>query len=185
MIIDYIQPDAKFFFSFQCPYSYLSWELLRKKMENCSGKIAPIGLSVMGSPLTSYLEFWSEMRWQKLATYGKELGIIIKKPAVYYDSSLANSFVNLNNSKHIEPYISCLFKAVFADNINISNSQTLFDYLNKNGVSCDLNHDNNPAPIDSVVKELRMLPTIKVSNDDLIGLVTESVFSRMLKHHLD
>jgi 2-hydroxychromene-2-carboxylate isomerase len=185
MIIDYIKPDAEFFFSFHCPYSYLSWELLRKKMKNCSGKLSPIGLSTAGSSLTTYRELWSESRWQKLAMYGRELDIIIKRPTVYYDSSVANNYINSSNSKFLEQYISCIFKAVFTDNIDISNNQTLFDYLNKNSVNSNLNLVNNSSPIESVDSELRMLPTIKVSNDNLIGLITESIFSRMLKHHLD
>lgn len=200
MKIDFKKPDTVFYFSFQCPYSYLSWELLKKKMANCNTRFKPIELSsnkALNSSF-SFQEYWGENRWAKISSYAKELGISIKSPSILPDCSLSGSLVCEKNILLVEQIISAVFKAIFSDGSDVSKEKNLLKSLKANGLSdamlkdlvyatneSDLTEEDQKKALIWENKKIRMLPTIEIGNDFHVGLLKENIYKKMLSHQLE
>ncbi len=191
--------NLEFYFSFLCPYSYLTWELLKEKLKDTEHHLKPIVLPMLSDShrVDSYYDNWSDERWLQIANYGKELDLTIRKPAGKLDCSVASSLVCMENDFLCELIISAVFKGVFNDGIDISNNQELLDFMLENNFTekliKNLNYEKDFTCLQEkkaqkleIIKEnsIRMLPTLKVGNEHFMGLITSEIFDKTIKQRL-
>ena len=127
MIIDFKEPDIKFYFSFQCPYSFMAWEILSKILNKKNIKIAPIeiGNSPQGNTKYHFREIWGKPRWERLIKDADELGLKILQPKDYVSSLPATRAIEEYSKDNIFDYITSIFRAVFVTQVNISHVNSL------------------------------------------------------------
>ena len=112
MKIDKTNPDLTFYFSFQCPYSYMVWHLLLKLLKNSELTVAPIeiGYSSLGNTKYHFREIWSEERWARLIEDAKKLGLRMSQPSKYVSGLQAARALEVYNGSEIVDYISSVFR---------------------------------------------------------------------------
>lgn len=191
--------NVEFFFSFLCPYSYLTWEVLKKELKDSTQHIKPVVLPMVNDErrIDSYYGKWSDERWAEIADMGKELGLTITKPQVTIDCSVASSLICLENDFLCEQIISAVFKGVFEDGMNISNDNELLDSLRKYDFTekliNNLSYQKDKAPLEKIkarkleiIKshKIRMFPTLRIDNEYFIGLITTDIFKKSILQRL-
>lgn len=197
MIISFDSSDINFYFSFQCPYSYLTWVKLcnnLKDVDNVKVKPINIGLNPPNKNF-SYMECWGGERWLRLSNEAKQLGIIINKPLEIVSEEHTARSVESYGPANAEYYISTIFKAVFSNNLNIAITPTLRYFLQSEGNDSEVlvNACNDPNTLKTynenielwTKKRIRTLPTIEFSNERLAGFITNIQIEYVLRSITD
>lgn len=192
--------NVEFFFSFLCPYSYLTWEVLKKELKDSTQHIKPVVLPMLCGvepKIDSFYAKWGDERWAKIAAYGKELGLDIKRPTAPVDCGVASSLICLENDFLCEQLISAVFEAVFTDGANISKDSELLDSLREHDFTekliNNLAYQKDEATLQEskqrkleIIKahKLRMLPTLRINDEYFMGFITPEVFQRSILQRL-
>lgn len=197
MNIDFNNPDIKFFFSFQCPYSYMTWELLKKLLKTSNASILPIevGLFPTGNTKFHFRDVWAEPRWQRLIADAAKLDLIISKPINYVSGTNAASAIEAYGKANAEDYISSVFRGVFLARIDISLPNSLRMHLQSDGLDSSI----FAAAIDNATslkaaqeqqllwgsKRLRQVPTIEYDEERYSGFMDTIGLERYLRSILE
>ncbi len=197
MKIDKTNPDLTFYFSFQCPYSYMVWHLLLKLLKNSELTVAPIeiGYSSLGNTKYHFREIWSEERWARLIEDAKKLGLRMSQPSKYVSGLQAARALEVYNGSEIVDYISSVFRGVFFTGTDISQVNALRIHLQSEGVdssgfSAALETPSTlKAAEDNQLlwghKRIRTVPTLEFESERYSGFVEESGLERYLRAILD
>ena len=197
MILTFDSGDINFYFSFQDPYSYLAWVLLRKSLENLDTiKVKPINIGLNpASNNFSYRNYWGGMRWLRLAKEAKLLGITINKPLEIVSEDLTARCIQDYGVSGSEYYITSIFKAEFANNTNISIAHILRYFLQSEGNDSEvlMKASNDQKTLDAYKeqinlwwkKRIRTIPTIEVGNERLSGFITQKQLDALLRSLTD
>ncbi|MBF0499682.1 MAG: DsbA family protein [Candidatus Riflebacteria bacterium] len=171
------EEQIRFYFDFLCPYSYIGWLHFKQAL---SGKGLSTVFHAVGSKGDS-ARFDAPSRWEKLTSRGKKLGVSINKPRSGIDSAAARRGMACCTDITREVYIDAVFRAVFQENVDISNGQTLIDFLQKEGVDHaplqkalddpqSLKFADDAASLWET-RHLELLPTIEIGEDRYAGII--------------
>jgi 2-hydroxychromene-2-carboxylate isomerase len=197
MIIDFKEPDIKFYFSFQCPYSFMAWEILSKILNKKNIKIAPIeiGNSPQGNTKYHFREIWGKPRWERLIKDADELGLKILQPKDYVSSLPATRAIEEYSKDNIFDYITSIFRAVFVTQVNISHVNSLRLHLQSEGLDSSIFADAQEKPETLALakanqllwghERIRTIPTIQLEDERYSGLIDENGLTRFLRSILD
>jgi 2-hydroxychromene-2-carboxylate isomerase len=197
MKIDKKNPDLTFYFSFQCPYSYMVWHLLIKMLKKSELTVAPIeiGNSSPGNTKYHFREIWSDERWARLIEDGKKLGLRINQPSKYVSALQASRALEVYEGVEIIDYITSVFRGVFFTGVDISQANALRVHLQSEGIdssgfSAAL---ETPSTLKAAEENLllwghnriRTVPTLEFENERYSGFIEESGLERYLRAILD
>ena len=198
MKIDFNNYNVEFYFSFRNPYSYLAWTMLKKLMQDKKDALKPIEISAVNlDPKASYRPFWSDLRWKnRIAMHAKEAGIIINPVKELFGCSNAVGALKQENVDLLEKFITCVFKAEFEKQINVSDFDKMHSFLVSEGFTQEEASKLLSTPInnDEYVKEandiwqkehIRMLPTLKIKNDIFVGYCSLNNYLRLVSPLID
>ncbi len=197
MNITFNNADIRFYFSFQCPYSYISWELMKTILKDAKLTVQPIniGLNPPGNSKFHFREIWSEKRWQRLIADAKALEIPMSKPEKYVSDLTSARAIELYGPYNAEDYISSIFKGFFVNGVDISAPSALKYHLQADGIDSSI----FSAAIEDVATEkafneqtllwghhrIRTIPTIECQDDRICGLIEKSPLERHLRSIMD
>ncbi|MGM0598512.1 MAG: DsbA family protein [Candidatus Rifleibacteriota bacterium] len=193
MQIDFSNPDLLFYFSFQCPYSYMAWEILKNLLAKESVKVAPIeiGLFPPGNNSLHYRKKWGKNRWERLTEDAAKLGLKLKKPEAYVSELYVSSAVEAYDSSSAIDYISSVFRAFFAAEINISAPKSLKVHLQSEGI--DTNIFSEATADKKLTKKaeekqllwgtrrIRQVPTVEYNDERYSGFIDKGGIERFLR----
>lgn len=184
MRIAFEKENLRFYFSFQCPYSYLVWEQLCRLLNNNDQiKINPIsiGINPPNNFKFNHIELWNSAHWEKLAKDAEQLGIELKKPQKFVSEAEVACAIKLYGAVGAEAYISSIFKAVFCENLDISVPSSLRYLLQSEGVDSSIlikafeNHHlgENFENLNNIwgSKRIRALPTLESTESRSSGFL--------------
>lgn len=193
MKLSFENSNINFYFSFQCPYSYIVWKTLCDLLQNnkdISVNPINIGLNPNGNKY-SFRELWDGQRWLKLSNEAKTKGIIISKPLKIVSENLAARCIKNYGVSSAEYYISTIFKAVFTSGIDISIPSNLRYFLqsegNESSILSDAANDNETLTEYEKqtdlwgIKRIRLTPTIELGNERLSGLINKLQLENLLR----
>jgi len=197
MKIDFVNPDLKFYFSFQCPYSYIAWTVLNKIVGETSIKVAPIeiGLEPSGKVRYHFRDLWSDERWEKLAEDASKLSIQLTRPTKIVSAISASRALQYFPLDETAAYVSSVFRAVFLTGIDISNKNKLRMHLQSESLDSSKFDDaqNDPSTLKRAEEQLltwghervRMLPTLDNKGERYSGLIDAYGLERYIQDLLD
>lgn len=193
MNIDFKKPEISFYFSFQCPYSYIAWEVLKNLLKQSKVNVAPIeiGLLPPGNTVYHFPELWGTPRWERLSDEAKKLNITINRPEKYVSAIGAAQAIEAYGSTSACDYINSVFRAVFTSRIDISISAILKQHLQTEGIDSSIYADcqNRPEAAKRATEQLllwgqkriRMLPTVEYEDERYSGLIDHYSLERHLR----
>ena len=198
MKISFDKSDINFYFSFQCPYSFIAWKLLCEILKN-NEKITlnpiNVGIAVDGWNRYSFMNLWGGERWLRLTREAKAVGIDISKPLNIVSEEMVARAIESYDASGAEYYISSVFKAEFISNIDISISNILRYYLQGEGNDSEifiqaLEDENTLIKYKNNIdlwgkKRIRLLPTIEIGKDRISGLVKQRQIEDFLRPLLE
>jgi 2-hydroxychromene-2-carboxylate isomerase len=197
MNIDFNEPTIKFYFSFQCPYSYMTWELLKELLQDSSYSIAPIevGLFPSGKTKFHFRDLWGKPRWERLINDAKQLGLKISQPTSYVSSLTSARGIKSYGKANAGDYISSVFRAVFVAGIDISLTSSLRLHLQSEGIDSSVLAEalEKPETEKEVneqfsfwgTKRLRQLPTLEYDEERYSGFMDKYGLKRFLSTIVD
>lgn len=197
MNISFNQPDIKFYFSFQCPYSYIAWEILKKLLKGSRVTIMPveIGLFPTGSTKFHYRELWSDPRWNRLVSDAKQIGLTINKPEKYVSGLNASRAIEAYGATNASDYITSVFKGFFTNRVDISLPTSLKMHLQSEGIDSGIlskaiedKETEKKAQADLLLwghDRIRMVPTIELDGERYSGFTDEASLDRFLRSVID
>lgn len=197
MNIEFFKPDLRFYFSFQCPYSYMAWEILKKLLKNSSSTIAPIevGLFPTGTTKFHFREIWGEPRWNRLIEDAAKLGLRINAPTKYVSALNASRAIIAYGKANAEDYITSVFRAVFLTRTDISLPNSLRMHLQSEGLDSSVFATAiEDASTEKLAKEqqlfwgsrrLREVPVLEYDDERYSGYMEQSGLERYLRAILD
>ena len=190
--------DINFYFSFQCPYSYLAWKQicdLLKDNDKITLNPINIGINPPSNNSFTYREYWGKPRWERIAKEANNLNIIIEEPEKIVSEEVAARAITSSEKSGVEYYISTIFKAVFSKKQDISISTLLRYYLQSEGIDSEIivNASKEALTTDTYNKQtelwtqkrIRVLPTIEVQNERLAGFVTKRQIENLFRSIID
>ena len=190
--------DVKFYFSFQCPYSFLAWKQICeifKDNDKVTVKPINIGLNLQNNSSYSYREFWGKERWDRIIKEANNLGIVINKPLKFVSEDLAARCIQSYDIVSVEYYISSIFKAVFTSNLDISITSSLRYFLQSEGndseIIVEASKDSETLQKYQEQTELwrknriRVIPTVEVETDRVAGYITRRQFESLFRSLTD
>jgi 2-hydroxychromene-2-carboxylate isomerase len=197
MQIDFSNPDLLFYFSFQCPYSYMTWEILKKILAKQAVKISPIniGLFPPGNNSLHYRKKWGENRWNRLKTDADKMDLKLEKPNGYVSELYAASPVEVFGKTNAIDYISSVFRAFFVAKVNISAPRSLKVHLQSEGI--DTNIFSETISDEKMIKNaeekqllwgskrIRQVPTVEYNNERYSGFIDRGGMERFLRGLID
>lgn len=197
MNITFNNPDIKFYFSFQCPYCYTAWELLRAVLKNARLTLQPIGIGLnpQGNTKYHFRDIWSSQRWKRIIEEAAPLKLTISQPGKYVSDANAVRAIESYGSLNAEDYISSVFRAFFSARLDISIPTSLRLHLQSDGLDSSI----LAAALDDPKTEkqvsdqfflwgherIRMLPTIECGDERFCGLVDKHGIERLLRSVLE
>ncbi len=185
MKIDYNNKDITFYFSFQCPYSYMSWVILQQVLKKQDIKIAPIeiGNEPTGSTKYHFRETWGKERWARIIEDAARLNIRISQPEKYVSSFYASRGMSAYTGKDLVDYITSIFRAVFLARVDISMTTSLRMHLQSEGIdSAKFATAIEDPSTEKLAKEnlllwghnrIRTIPAIEYEKERLSGLINK------------
>jgi len=188
MKINFDSPDLKFFFSFQCPYSYIAWNVISKVLDKTSVTLAPINVGYMppGNLKYHFRDIWSDERWAKLSGDANKLLLKMSKPEKFVSELSVSRAISNYAADEISEYISSVFSAVFFTGAGISSNSKLRMHLQSESVDSspfdDAQHDESTlAKAEEQLmiwghERLRIVPTIDNKGERYAGLIDASGF---------
>ena len=198
MKVSFENSNINFYFSFQCPYSYLAWiQLCKILKDNNKVSLNPIdvGIDSVGNNKYSYRDLWGGERWLRLSNEARKLGVSLSKPVKIVSENLTARSLEQFGSAGAEYYISSIFKAVFSTNIDISITSTLRYFLQSEGNDSELIvkacEDENTlikakANMDFWTKKrIRLLPTIEIGSERIAGFINKKQIEDLLRSIID
>ncbi len=196
MNIDFNNPTIKFYFSFQCPYSYMAWEMLKSLLSN-KVKVAPIeiGLFPQSTSKYNYQDIWAEPRWNRLVKDAAKLNLKITPPEKYVSGiTAARAIEDYGNINAID-YITSVFRGVFFSRIDISLQNSLRLHLQSEGIdssvlSAALDRPETEKRANEQLllwghERIRTLPTIELGDERYCGFIDKPGLERFLRSELD
>ncbi|MBU1107482.1 MAG: DsbA family protein [Candidatus Riflebacteria bacterium] len=196
MIIDFKNPTIKFYFSFQCPYSYMAWEMLKKLLSD-KVSLAPIEIGLI-PPSTSkfhYREIWAEPRWNRLVKDAEKINIRISQPDKYASGINAARAIEAYGSSNAKDYITSVFQAVFFRHLDISLQNSLRQHLQSEGIDSSVlsaaleDPETEKKANDQLLlwghERIRMVPSIELDEERYCGFIDQSGLERFLRSVLD
>lgn len=196
MNIDFTNPTIKFYFSFQCPYSYMTWEMLKSLLSN-KVKVAPIeiGLFPQGTSKYNYQDIWAEPRWNRLVKDAASLNIKITPPDKYVSGITATRAIEDYGNIAAIDYITSVFRGVFFSRIDISIQSSLRLHLQSEGIDSSILSASLEKPEtekkanDQLLlwghERIRMLPTVELGDERYCGFIDKPGLERFLRSELD
>lgn len=197
MNITFNNPDIKFYFSFQCPYSYIAWELLRALLKQSRLTLQPIeiGLNPPGNTKYHFREIWSEQRWNRIIADAAAVGLKISRPERYVNGIPATRAIEAYGPLNAEDYITSIFRGFFCARVDISIPTSLRLHLQSEGLDSSilagaLDDPKTEARANELTmlwghERVRMLPTIECGEERFCGLIDKSGLERHLRAILD
>ena len=198
MKVSFENSNINFYFSFQCPYSYLAWIQLSKILkDNNKVSLKPInvGIEPIGNNRYSYRDLWGGERWLRLSNEARKFGVSLSKPVKIVSENLTSRSLEYFGPSGAEYYISSIFKAVFSSNLDISITSTLRYFLQSEGNDSELivkacEDDNSlvkaKANIDLWCKKrIRLLPTIEIGSERIAGFINNKQIEDLLRLIID
>lgn len=197
MNITFKNADIRFYFSFQCPYSYMAWEILKGILKNSKVTVQPIeiGLNPPGNTKFHFREIWGEPRWKRLIADAALVGIKISRPPQYVSGINAARAIEDYGQTNACDYITSVFRAVFLAGIDISIPTSLRLHLQSEGLDSSILAAaiENPATGTKAEEQallwghdrIRMLPTIEAGGERYCGFTDRSGLERHLRSILD
>jgi 2-hydroxychromene-2-carboxylate isomerase len=197
MVINFKNPDIKFYFSFQCPYSYVAWEMLKKLLKDSRLSLAPIetGLNPPGNTKFHFREIWGEPRWQRLIRDAEKEGLKISQPARYVSAVNAVRAIEAVGNANCPDYISSVFRAVFLARIDISLPTSLRLHLQSEGLDSSVLAAAMDDPVTEKKAEnqqllwgherIRVVPTIELDGERYSGYIDRPGLERFLRAVVD
>ncbi len=197
MNIDFANPEIRFYFSFQCPYSFMAWEILKSLFKTSKVSIAPIetGLFPTGNTKYHFREIWGEPRWKRLIEDARSCGLNISIPDKYVSSINASRAIESFGAANVSDYITSVFRAVFMSRIEISLPNSLRLHLQSEGIDSSIfaaaleDPDTEKKALDNTLlwghKRIRMIPTIELEDERLSGFIDKGSLERFLRGVLD
>lgn len=197
MNIDFVNPEIKFYFSFQCPYSFMAWEMMKSLFKSSKVPIAPIevGLFPTGNTKYHFREIWAEPRWKRLVEDAKSCGLTISRPEKYVSSINASRAIEAFGAANAPDYISSVFRAVFVARVEISLVNPLRLHLQSDGIDSSIfaaaleNPETEKKAVSNTLlwghNRIRMLPTIEFEDERLSGFIDKGSLERFLRAVLD
>lgn len=190
--------DINFYFSFQCPYSYIVWKhLLSVLKDNDKITVNPIniGITPPSNNSFSFREFWGKERWERISKEADALGIVINNPSEIVSEDLAARCIQCYEEGSVEYYINSVFKAVFQNKIDISITNTLRYFLQSEGNDSEIliKASKDSETLEKYKeqtelwskKRIRVLPTIEVDNERIAGFITKRPIENIIHTILD
>ncbi len=196
MNIDFKKPTIKFYFSFQCPYSYMTWEMLKVLLGN-KVSVAPIeiGLFPQSTSKYNYQDIWGEPRWNRLVKDAAKLNLKITPPGKYVSGITATRAIEAYGSMNAIDYITSVFRGVFFSRIDISRQNSLRLHLQSEGIDSSVLASalDNPATEKKANDQqllwgherIRMLPTVELGDERYSGFIDKPGLERFLRAELD
>ena len=196
MNIAFNKPNIKFYFSFQCPYSYMTWEMLKSMLSN-KVSIAPIeiGLFPQGTSKYNYQDIWAEPRWNRLVKDAAKLNLKITPPAKYVSGITAARAIEAYGNINAIDYVTSVFRGVFFSRIDISIQSSLRLHLQSEGIDSSILSSavDNPATEKKANDQLllwgheriRMLPAVELGDERYCGFIDKPGLERFLRSELD
>ncbi|EKD82468.1 MAG: hypothetical protein ACD_39C01278G0005 [uncultured bacterium] len=196
MNIDFQKPTIKFYFSFQCPYSYMTWEMLKKLLSN-KVSLAPIeiGLFPQSTSKFHYQDIWGEPRWNRLVKDAAKINLKISPPEKYVSSITAARAIEFYGNIGAKDYITSVFRAVFFSRVDISLPNSLRLHLQSEGIDSSILSAaiDNPATEKKANDQLllwgheriRMVPTVALAEERYCGFIDQPGLERFLRSELD
>ncbi len=197
MNIDFLKPSLRFYFSFQCPYSYIAWEILKKLLKKSTIAVCPIevGICPTGNTKFHFREVWGEDRWQRLIEDGAKLGIRITRITRYVSGINAARALESYGKSNAEDYITSVFRAVFLTGIDISLPTTLRMHLQSEGLDSSIFAQAVEDPRTERmaleqqllwgIRRLREVPVVELEDERYSGYIEQSGLERFLRTILD
>ncbi len=197
MNITFKNPDIKFYFSFQCPYSYIAWELLRSLLKQSRLTLQPIeiGLNPPGNTKYHFREIWSEQRWSRIIADAAAVGLKISCPERYVSGIPAARAIEAYGNLNAEDYITSIFRGFFCARVDISIPTSLRLHLQSEGLDSSILAAALEDPTTEVKAiertmlwghdRVRMLPTIECGEERFCGLIDKAGLERHLRAILD
>ncbi|NLI76910.1 MAG: hypothetical protein GX442_10775 [Candidatus Riflebacteria bacterium] len=126
----------RFYFDFQCPYSYLGWELLHAHLreKDFPVEMLAIGANPPANPALLGRSLWSEKRWQAIGEHGKAIGLTIRRPPAELTTNYPQQALPYYDGIGMREFVSAVFKGIFALGLDFSNTLTLQNHLQSEGV---------------------------------------------------
>lgn len=196
MNIDFQKPRIKFYFSFQCPYSYMTWEMLKKLLDN-KVSVAPIEIGLFPQSTSKYhfQDIWAEPRWNRLVNDAAKINLKITPPTRYVSAVNATRGIEYYGNLDAIDYITSVFRAVFFSRVDISAPNSLKLHLQSEGLDSSVLSAALDSPgtekkaNDQLMlwghKRVRMLPTVEVEDERYCGFIDQSGLERFLRSELD
>ena len=196
MNIDFKNPVIKFYFSFQCPYSYMTWEML-KKLLSSKVSLAPIeiGLFPPGTSKFHFREIWGEPRWNRLVNDAEKINVRVSQPDKYVSGITAARAIEAYGQESAKDYITSVFHAVFFRHLDISLPNSLRLHLQSEGIDSSIlsaaieNPETEKKANDQLLlwghERIRMVPTIELDEERYCGFIDQSGLERFLRAVLD
>ncbi|MDD3149120.1 MAG: DsbA family protein [Candidatus Riflebacteria bacterium] len=197
MNITFTSPDIKFYFSFQCPYCYIAWELLKAVLKNTRLTLQPleIGLNPPGNTKFHFREIWGELRWKRLIDEAAAIKLTISKPDRYVSDIPAIRAIEAYGTLSAEDYITSVFRAVFSARVDISIPTSLRLHLQSEGLDSSIlmaaldDPKTEKKASEQILlwghERIRMLPTIECSDERFCGLVDKHGLERLFRSILE
>lgn len=197
MIINFTNAEIKFFFSFQCPYSYIAWEMLKKILKGSKITLNPIEIGIFPPSTTKFhfREIWARPRWERLIKDAEQAGVKITKPEKYVSSINASRGIEAFGAANAPDYITSVFKAFFFRRIDISIPISLRTHLQSEGLDsailaqCLEDPGTEKAAQEKLLlwghERIRMIPTIELDGERYSGYVDFASLERFLRPVMD
>lgn len=197
MKINFDLPDLKFYFSFQCPYSYIAWNVINKVLDKTHVTVAPINVGRMppGNLKYHFRDIWSDERWENLSGDANKLLLKMSKPEKFVSELSVSRAISYYPSDEIPEYISSVFRAVFFTGIDISNNSKMRMHLQSESIDSslfdDAQHDESTlAKAEEQLliwghERLRIVPTIDNKGERYAGLIDAYGLERYIQDLLD
>lgn len=196
MNIDFNKPRIKFYFSFQCPYSYMAWEMLKKLLSNKTS-LAPIeiGLFPQSTSKFHYQDIWGIPRWNRLIKDAEKLKLKISQPNKYVSGITATRGIEAYGNINAIDYITSVFRAVFFSSVDISLQTSLRLHLQSEGIDSSIlssaleDPETEKKANDQLMlwghERIRVLPTIELEDERYCGFIDQYGLERFLRSELD
>lgn len=197
MNIEFFKPDLRFYFSFQCPYSYMAWEILKKLLKNSERTLAPIevGLFPPGNTKFHFREMWGPERWSRLMEDAGKIGLRLNPPKKFVSSLNASRAIIPYGKANAEDYISSVFRGVFIARTDISLPTSLRMHLQSEGIDSSVfaqaieDSSTEKLAQEQVLfwgtRRLREIPVLEYEDERYSGFMEPSGVERFLRAILD